>query len=194
MSDSFSKVMELNSFTPIELNHYQYAIIEPQLCPDIFKWCYTYAIDNPIFEKIFEESPFQSIADGPILLQLTDMNPDFYQLIYDKSMHSPIGCFLTSSLTMNELLQQIRGRLTANTSYGESLFRFYEPRVLNALITVLNEEEKINIFSGIDNLIWWDKGWKHFSPPQHHEGKLRSQFQWVINDQQIDNINKFLAS
>ena len=122
------------------------------------------------------------------------MNPDFYQLIYDNSKHSPIGCFLTSSLTMNELLQQIRGRLTANTSYGEALFRFYEPRVLNALITVLNEEEKRNIFSGINDLLWWNKGWKHFSPPQHQEGRLRPQFQWVVSVQQIDNINKFLAS
>ncbi|WP_158259525.1 DUF4123 domain-containing protein [Photobacterium sp. GB-210] len=194
MSNSLSTVIEVNSLTPLALKNYQYAIIEPQLCQEILKWYYTYSISPPLFKKLFDESPYQSIDNGPIIIQLDDIKDDFYSLIYDKAMQSPIGCFLTSRLSLKLLLPNLRGRLTAKTPSGESLFRFYEPRTLDAFISTLSEEEKTNIFSGIDGLLWWNDGWKYFSPPLQQEGELRPQFQWAISDQQIDNINLFLAS
>ena len=166
---------------------YRYAIIESQRCESLDVWRYGLMKSPPRCEPLFTSTLYESISGGPVFIDLTLAEDAFLTQLYQLAESVPLGCFFSSSANFDECLTLLRGRLTAKTSSAIALFRYFEPRMLLALIAALSDDEKGMLFYKITTIYWFDQSWFLAKIPQPKEKIFQDLtiYQWVMTENTI---------
>lgn len=72
---------------------YHYVIIEPQRCESLDVWRYGRMASPPRSEPLFNSTIYQSIPNGPVLVDLTSVSEEFLMLLYQQAESVSLGCF-----------------------------------------------------------------------------------------------------
>ena len=159
MLDPFLNEFLVSVEMPIMIEEKTYVIVEQELIPNIMTLIYQYGVANLKYSDIFDGTAYEdNSGKGPILVQLSNENESFSQLVQLFSKQ-PSGCFLQTDLVFSDLLDWVRNALNVNFNNKISLFRFYEPRMLLALLGSLTFNEKSHFFKDIHSVYWFHHAW-----------------------------------
>ena len=188
MLDPFLNELFVSAEMPLMIEEKTYVIVEQELVPNIMTLIYQYGVADLKYSAIFDGTAYDDdSAKGPILVQLSNENESFSQLVQLFSKQ-PGGCFLQTDLVFSDLLDWVRNALNVNFNNKIALFRFYEPRMLLALLGSLTPNEKSHFFKGIYSVYWFHHSWlayHHVVDPSIKE----DDFILTLTDEHLAKIN-----
>ncbi|MDD1781101.1 DUF4123 domain-containing protein [Enterovibrio sp. ZSDZ35] len=140
-------------------NNNLYAIVEPHLYPD-WKDCLRLERKDEFWVTLFENTPFEHIDCGPVLIDLS-YEPEAKKAYVAYCEEMPAAIFFTTTdvIRVSKLASQLKGRLLANTESTKALFRFYDPRMMLPLLSVISAEERAQLFPSINSIYWYSHHW-----------------------------------
>lgn len=111
---------------------------------------YTYGSCSYLFKGTYEEEAYQY---GPILFDLSELNHDQFenQLMLMQSKDSMI--IIKSTLDIKQLKNKLLEKLYIELEDGGiGVLRYYDPRVINRLSLILNNEQKHQLLDGFESI------------------------------------------
>lgn len=98
------------------------------------------------FQSLYEGEPAIPIAPyGPFLVDLSTA-PEFLSHLIAASWGKSWGMYLKASLSFQELRRHLRTLLLVNLDGEQTLFRFYDPRVLPLFLAVATPDQRTELF------------------------------------------------
>lgn len=188
MLDDFLRDYSVSLVPPIMTENETYVIVEQTLVPNLMTLVYQHGVADINYAAVFDQTPYQkNAAEGPVLIQLTDKNNSFINLmtLFTKN---PCGCFLQSSKPFNEVLTWARNALFVNTEKQQGLLRFYEPRMLLPLIGALSLDEQVKFTDIIDAIYWYHHNWLAYRNISERPIKDGQDFKLTLTAEQITEI------
>lgn len=114
---------------------------------------------------------------------------EFQESMRQRLSRQPIGLLIASRKNaLHVLASRLREALFASTSGVEKLFRFYDPRGLSALFSVLDKPQTERLLSGSDSWIWFADGQWHQIDSQTAEPTAEIGKPITLTEQQIDQL------
>lgn len=111
---------------------------------------YTYGSCIYLFKGTYEEGAYQY---GPILFDLNELNHDQLEnqicLMKSKDSMIVIKSTLDTKKLKNKLLEKLYIELEDG---GIGVLRYYDPRVINRLSLILNDEQKHQLLDGFESV------------------------------------------
>ncbi|ROT99739.1 DUF4123 domain-containing protein [Marinobacter sp. R17] len=174
--------------TPLE--RADFAILDLAQDDTLLTWFYettaTTSLDwSPLYAETVHEESWQV---GPILIQCRG-HEGFIKAFQGRAQRQPIGVLVKAGdADLTTLTEQLRMNLTIHVANGDALFRFYDPRSLDALFQVLEEHQIVHLMGSSQQWFWFnDGGWQmqllpngvqrpeqdQRAPPVISEGQLR---------------------
>ncbi|OHY79171.1 DUF4123 domain-containing protein [Marinobacter sp. AC-23] len=136
---------------------FDYAIVDLAVDHDFLKFLYEGMQRNPIeWRSLFEGTNWQaSWFKGPILVDLRN-NAAFVEQLVNRMENQPLGILIQSTLGAADFLQRSRQWLFSLESPQERLLRFYEPRMLAALLCVMESSQRERLVLTGERWSWYD--------------------------------------
>lgn len=135
-----------------ELN--TYAVIDGAACPELRFKIYDWEPQSVCLWSGALEPDMQEVAPYMVLL---DRDSTFTEWLITQGWDNHWNIFVTSELDFKAFRKQIRKLLLVKSSEGQNMvFRFYDPRVMEMFKTVWSEEQKKEIFTGMNNISFQD--------------------------------------
>ncbi len=135
-----------------ELN--TYAIIDGAACPELRFKIYDWEPQSVCLWSGALEPDMQEVAPYMVLL---DRDSTFTDWLITEGWDNHWNIFITSELDFKAFRKQIRKLLLVKSPEGQNMvFRFYDPRVMEVFKTLWNEEQKKEIFTGLNNISFQD--------------------------------------
>lgn len=169
-----------------------YAIVDLAMDHDFLKFLYESMGAEPIgWWSLFESTGWQeSWFRGPILVDLRNNVASMEQVV--KRMEAyPLGVLIRSPLAATDLLQRGRQWLFSLDSSQEQLLRFYEPRMLAALLCVMGSSQRKRFAPPGERWFWHDgSGWCSRRPVEN-EAIIPDISEVSISGEQLDQISNY---
>jgi Domain of unknown function (DUF4123) len=106
--------------------------------------------------SLFSNTPqAQDNAVAPLVLPLTSVQDALQNELVDVALKSPAVIWLASTVPIDGLAELLTDKLHAELADGRQpiTLRFYDPRVLPALLTTLDKDQQQHLNAGIRT--WW---------------------------------------
>ncbi|WP_171040064.1 DUF4123 domain-containing protein [Marinobacter shengliensis] len=186
--DAANYISTLDSVAPIgeQPKEASYAIIDLASDPDFMSFLYGGQNQEPIeWWSLFEGSCWQaSWFNGPVLVDLRSSEA-FGKQVVSRMERRSLGVLIGSSLGASDLLQRSQQWLFCMDSSQERLLRFYEPRMLAALLCVMDNSQRESLVLPDERLIWHDGQVWRSSAPSRKGGFASKTNNIVISDEQL---------
>jgi len=134
-----------------------YAIVDLAVDHDFLKFLYEGMQREPIeWWCLFEGTNWQACwSKGPILVDLCN-NAAFVEKLVNRMENQPLGILIQSPLEAADFLRRSRQWLFSLESSQERLLRFYEPRMLAALLCVMESSQRERLVLTGERWSWYD--------------------------------------
>lgn len=123
-----------------------------------------------VWTSLFNESREErALSAAPLLFPLVSSNLHFLKWLEEHGTYASSMLMLSSPLGLDQLGDRLARRIRARISDEiDVLLRFFDPRVFEALIAVLDEEQRCRLLDPAD--CWWyldRRGQLRTQPAQH---------------------------
>ncbi|WP_123016152.1 DUF4123 domain-containing protein [Vibrio zhugei] len=168
-----------------------YMIVETLLWEDWKFNLYKHGVE-PEFAPLFHTTPYQHIDEGPVVMRIT-RSKELIDMCVEHMNASPCGCFITTSddIEWKTLLSTLRQAIMAPNERTEVLLRYYDPRTLLPLLAVMSDEERTQLFPGIQQFIWTSQQQWLVSTMDAAQQKDESQ-PWILTDAKLEHMQTVL--
>ncbi|MGF1706671.1 DUF4123 domain-containing protein [Enterovibrio baiacu] len=162
-------------------NNNLFAIVEPHLYPD-WQNCLRLERKDEFLIPLFENTPFEHIEYGPVLIDLS-YEPEAKKayIAHSEEMPSAILFTTTDIVRVSKLASLLKGRLIANTESAQALFRFYDPRMMLPLLSTISAEERAQLFPSINSIYWYSHHWLEAKLAPHTKGSTSNNQTYALN-------------
>lgn len=154
------------------------AIVEPMLCEDLMRWIYEEE-QTPQYVRLFQSTRFELINEGPIAILLAPNSNLTTKLVRSAEIYPCASFFTLRTNDFQTVIHYLRGRLIATTDRSVALFRFYEPRMLLPLLTIMTPHERTTIFYQVAEIFWFKHKWHKWNLPETSEQNFE-EYQWTF--------------
>ncbi len=140
-----------------------FAILDLAQDDDLLEWLYSHMQTGEIaWESLFIGTRYHpEWRCGAILIELRGKT-GFQESMRQRMSRQPVGLLIASRKnTLQVMASRLREALFANVSGVEKLFRFYDPRSLSALFSILDKLQIERLLSGSDAWTWFADGHWH---------------------------------
>ena len=125
-----------------------YAIVDGASCPTLRFKIYEH---KPISSCLWSGTLAPDIEEVAPYLVLLERDSQFTKWLIKNGIFNNWNIFVTSALEPASFRKEIRKLQLVRSPEGKTtLFRFYDPRVLNAVIPVFEYDQLCEFFNGID--------------------------------------------
>lgn len=171
-----------------------FLLIESSLMPnwkvELYKHVNRYQLSSPNYVRLFEDTHYQHLPDGPVLIEVTGTDySDLLEKWLKQFETTPLGCVFITSLDIDWQTLQImlRGRLTMSNNGAQTLVRYYDPRTLLPMISSLTAEERSMFLPQMKNIYWHYREWLYVDLPDlnPHQSRPQQQSSWVLSTDHI---------
>lgn len=137
---------------------------------DLLRWLYDSSDGGSIpWVSLYQGSELADIwKAGPVLVAL-DRQDEFREVFIKRCTKEPLGILISApEVSLNKLANHLKRHNTAELDGKSSIFRFYDPRSLSPLLTVLQPNQRYRL-TGASQWCW------------HHDGQW-----WVSSEAQTE--------
>lgn len=136
-----------------ELN--TYAVIDGAACPDLRFKIYDWEPQSVCLWSGALAPDMQEVAPYMVLL---DRESSFTDWLLTEGWSNHWNIFVTSELDFKAFRKQIRKLLLVKSPEGQNMvFRFYDPRVLDGLLSILSKQQILQFFCGFESVNYFQQ-------------------------------------
>jgi len=106
--------------------------------------------DDPEYISLFFDTPQAELIDVAPYIVKVEMESRLLAWMLDEGWGKSWGIFISATMELEQLFEQLRQFLKVTDSQGEELFfRFYDPRVLRTFLPTCNFQEIMQFFGDV---------------------------------------------
>lgn len=134
-------------------------------------------------ETLYDGLPDDIQKSAPLLVAFTEKEEEWIKWLEAKSVGISFAAVLWSGLSLNALAKQLTHQLDQTLPDGQAvLFRFFDPRIIGALVPILDERQKSILFGSIHRWGWWNRCgvWESFAYPNANHSPEKEELSLTV--------------